>query len=505
MSPQRSRAHTLTLTAIVIAVAWGVFAFGAVYPWAYVPLAVASALLGVIGLVQRQGMRPPISRVAIALCLVVGAAAVQLAPLPEGVLERVSPGTVRFLSQYDLGYAMGVSADSASDPDSARRPAHPISLEATSTATAIGLMCAFSLLIFGTSSVISITGALPLVRALFVIGALLAVIGIGQYSVTRGLTHPMIYGFWAPTYNHANPFGPFVNPNHFAGWMLMVIPLALGLFQDALLRVTGWMSHHRHNWIAAFNTPEFAVLGSSGVAILVMGVSLLLTASRSGIGAFMAGSVLAVGVLMTHQPSRAAQLRLAVVLVVLFVGVWAWAGLTDSLAKFVSSSQGVSTIGGRGTVWRDALRILGDFPLAGTGLNTFSRAMVLYQSTGDLHFEQAHNDYLQLAAEGGLLLGVPILILVGTFAREVRRRFNEAPRVGTTYWIRVGAVIGMLSLALQSIVEFSLQMPGNAALFAILAGIALHQSPNLRTPHASSRSRKADVAADLQVGRFRRP
>src|SRR6185503_19565916 len=97
--------------------------------------------------------------------------------------------------------------------------------------------------------------------------------------------------------------------------------------------------------------------------------------------------------------------------------------------------------------------------------------------TGDkrLHFQEAHNDYLQLAAEGGLLVGIPILVTLGLFVREVRRRFREAPKSGTTYYLRVGAVAGLLSIALQSLLEFSLQMPGNAALFTLLAAVALHR------------------------------
>ena len=107
--------------------------------------------------------------------------------------------------------------------------------------------------------------------------------------------------------------------------------------------------------------------------------------------------------------------------------------------------------------------------------------MMVYQ-TGDkrLHYQEAHNDYLQIAAEGGLLVGLPVLLTFGVFVRDVRRRFREAPTRGTTYWLRVGAVVSLVSIALQSLVEFSLQMPGNAALFAVVAAIALHRSPNLR-------------------------
>ena len=50
----------------------------------------------------------------------------------------------------------------------------------------------------------------------------------------------------------------------------------------------------------------------------------------------------------------------------------------------------------------------------------------------------------------------------------------------TTYWIRVGAVMGLTAIALQETVDFSLQMPGNAALFAVLCGIALHTTPERR-------------------------
>ena len=60
-------------------------------------------------------------------------------------------------------------------------------------------------------------------------------------------------------------------------------------------------------------------------------------------------------------------------------------------------------------------------------------------------------------------------------------RFREAPHEGTTYWARVGAVIGLLAIAVQSLFEFSLQMPGNAAMFCVLAAIAIHRSPNVRT------------------------
>jgi hypothetical protein len=64
--------------------------------------------------------------------------------------------------------------------------------------------------------------------------------------------------------------------------------------------------------------------------------------------------------------------------------------------------------------------------------------------------------------------------------RAIRKRFAENVDDTQTYWVRVGAVIGLATIATQAAVEFSLQMPGNAALFVVLLAIALHE-PTRRT------------------------
>ena len=109
---------------------------------------------------------------------------------------------------------------------------------------------------------------------------------------------------------------------------------------------------------------------------------------------------------------------------------------------------------------------------------------------------EAHNDYLQLAAEGGGLLGVPILLSAAVLIAGIRRRFRDD--VGSIFWIRVGAITGLLAIAAQSLVEFSLQMPANAALFAVLCGIALHDGGRVAT-------RPLPEVAELDVSEPRTP
>jgi O-antigen ligase len=140
--------------------------------------------------------------------------------------------------------------------------------------------------------------------------------------------------------------------------------------------------------------------------------------------------------------------------------------------------------------------------LTGTGLNTYGTATVLYQTgSREVHFQEAHNDYLQLLAEGGVLLAVPVLAAMLLFVRAVRRRFKASAGDRYDYWLRVGAVAGLCAIGLQSFVEFSLQMPGNAALFVVLAAIAMHPAPQLvtkaRIKESSRRSTYSYDARDL--------
>lgn len=87
----------------------------------------------------------------------------------------------------------------------------------------------------------------------------------------------------------------------------------------------------------------------------------------------------------------------------------------------------------------------------------------------------------QLLAAGGLIVGLPMLVTLAAFTREIRRRFREAQDDTITYWLRAGAVTGLVAIALQETVEFCLQIPGNAVVFTVLAAIAIHHPPAEQT------------------------
>ena len=201
------------------------------------------------------------------------------------------------------------------------------------------------------------------------------------------------------------------------------------------------------------------------------------------------------GAFVTRGQSTALR-RVVLTAFLFFVGafvIW-WAGM-DRLAARFNETDPVGAAGRLG-IWADTWHIAQRFPLAGTGLNTFGTATIFYQ-TGDLsrHFAQAHNDYLQLLSDGGFLLAVPTATLLLVLIWRIAGRLRE-PLTDTDYWIRVGAITGILAIALQEAVDFSLQMPGNAALLVILLVLASRGSRSAESSDAS-RSKSAQHRRSL--------
>jgi O-antigen ligase len=100
--------------------------------------------------------------------------------------------------------------------------------------------------------------------------------------------------------------------------------------------------------------------------------------------------------------------------------------------------------------------------------------MLVYQTSDrQLFFNQAHNHYVQLLAEGGLLLVIPALLAAVALTRDIRGALSRdrSPRC----WLRIGACAGLCGVAVQSLWETGLRMPANAVLCAVLAAIAIHR------------------------------
>ena len=291
-----------------------------------------------------------------------------------------------------------------------------------------------------------------------------------------------IYGFWAPITQTAKPtpFGPYVNRNDLATWLVLAIPLVIGYGIARTIRRTRGRA-----WVAAIDQILDARSVMLGGAVILMTATLVASLSRSGLGALVAAlATLAVlgrrplGV--TGSGAIAAAGVLLLILALPFTNVAALgARLGDTLP---------ADVGGRVAIWRDSWTMARDFAVTGLGVGAFERGMLAYQRAPlAIFFNHAHNEYLQMIAEGGLLLALPAAFaLAGGVQLAVRQLRRDS---SAAFWFRAGAMSGLVAVAVQSVWDTGLRMPANGVLFAIVAAIAVHDAPNgsgLRPSHGAT-------------------
>jgi O-antigen ligase len=280
----------------------------------------------------------------------------------------------------------------------------------------------------------------------------LALFAILQFFSSHGLIYWVVRPQWG-----GDVFGPYVNHNHYAGLMEMLIPIAAGYVLSRLA-----------------NHPMRALLG---FAALVPIASLLLSGSRGGFVAFMAEIVILSAVLLSHggvagQPTWLAPAVLSITLAGLLF-FWMDPGhISKRLATVADLAQAPeATLGERKAVALDSLRILRDHPWAGTGLGSFETAYPRYQSFPTDHvYDHAHNDYAEALAETGLVGGLLIVAALGLSFRLALRNLDERLR-HQTGWIQFGATLGCCGLLVHSFCDFNLHIPANVMWFAVCAAL----------------------------------
>ena len=451
--------------ATLLLIAWGALAFGAEYPWAYAPLLVFGATVGGLGSVARIPAAGRFRALALALGLVVAAGCLQAAPLPAPLVAALSPA--RAAHDWAALHAAAMPGDAGPSETAFAS----LSIQPSRTVLGLTFVVALALFFLGAGRALTAGRLSGLARGLIVLGFVVALAGIVQAA--GGSLR--VYGVWLPRKAWA-PAAPFINPNHFAGWMLMALPIAVGHLCGRLeraLREAPRTWRERTIRLASRDGNEILL---TAFAVVLMALSMLITGSVSGMFCLAA---VAGALAWRASRGRAGGRRRALPAVglagmLLLAAVWAG---PDAVGGEIEGTLATAfTADGRVGIWCDTLSIVRDFPLTGTGFNTYGIAMLGYQTRGlDMRAVEAHNEYLQLAAEGGLLVGLPIIAAGAAFVREVRRRFREARDDTRTCWLRVGAVAGIGAVGLQSLVDFSLQMPGNAVLFALLMAVAVHR------------------------------
>ena len=297
---------------------------------------------------------------------------------------------------------------------------------------------------------------------LIVLGFSVALFGIIQHFTSEGTI------YWSrQLLQGGDVFGPYVNRNHFAGFIELVAPVGLSLLVFRGLR--------RH---------LFPMVGL--LTIIPIG-ALILASSRGGIVSFAFELCVLVVLARTRRGPDGPQIIAMGVVALAAVVLVAWLGAGTAIERLSNTRVGDVTLTRRASMFRGAEHIFRDYPIKGAGLGTMISVYPRYETLYDGYVvDHVHNDYIEALAETGLLGGLCGVAFLWLLYREARKSF-VAEQGHFSRALHAGAIAAVCGLLLHSWVDFNLHIPSNALLFLLQAHIAT--SPPLPSEAPMKRQR----------------
>jgi len=249
--------------------------------------------------------------------------------------------------------------------------------------------------------------------------------------------------------------GTYVNKNHFAGLLEMMLPFAAA-YSAALFA--------RRSYTKA--------LGMLSIALIIL-AGLVCSLSKMGFAAGLAG-LFVMGALAVAGKVRGGKKWLVIAgmaSLVLFVFIFLPSDAFIANYGGVASKGQTAALEGRWPIWRETMHLIAAYPLFGCGLGNYETAFLRYQASGvDRVFTYAHNDYLQIAAELGL---VGFVIAAVLWLPAVSRPFRAAwqAKGRTTRFLGLGCAGAIAAIGLHSLTDFNMYVPANAMTLAWICGI----------------------------------
>lgn len=288
------------------------------------------------------------------------------------------------------------------------------------------------------------------------------------YAVLMHLANAMEPQFGELILHGASASGTYVNRNHFAGYLEMMLALGIGLL------LSGLTDRAHDSWKRLAASLIDWVLSPAMVlrlALCVLVIALTTTHSRSGNTAFFSALLVAglLGIALSRRATRNTVMLLASLVVIDLMIVGSWFGV-EKLARRLEDTT-LAEVQVREEPAAHTLAIVADYPVFGSGPGTFSVTFPRYRpETVVDYYDFAHNDYAQFAAESGLLgLGLLGLLVVATLAAALRAQWLR--RDPLMRGMSFACIMGVTAILIHSWTDFNLQIPANAAYFVVLLAL----------------------------------
>jgi O-antigen ligase len=425
----------------------------------------------------------------------------QRAPLPRSVLAWLSPGAERCYNQL-LSEKPEVLPPASADetqipPANPRAGPHPgLTLSLYPDATrreSLRILAVFLVFALVYNNLASSGVLFRLSIVALINGVLLSLFALAQFF---GAPHNTVYWVYPAM---GQVFGPFINRNHFADYVNLCIGLGIGLlvsqnwrrrssaFLEEQSSLTQTLQDPRALWICA--------------ALGLMVSAVAFSRSRGGLLG-LAGATVICGILGRLQLGRSFRLGslLFVAGVVVALSSWFGIGLLKERIATLGSSEALED---RLPIWRRSLPIAAEFPIWGTGYGTYGYIEPMYRKDAPFRekegwYYHAHNDYLEILIEGGI---VSLALLLAALAVIYRRGYHALARYRgrTEAGLALGALFAFTALVLHSFGEFGAHTPAIALLATVICAhiCALGQSKHSRK---RSESEGDSTAYRLRLG-----
>ena len=457
-------------------------ALGAVVPWAgSVVFALSVALLS-CWLAQgalRGHFRVARSSVWIFIAALFALALLQLVPLSPGVIKVVSPGAFQVYARTLVDYP-------------ASGQARPLSMNPYAGRMEIVRLSTLAIVFFIVANVIRTRRqAVTIILALLAIGSFEALYGFAeQFSGNKHI-------FWlSRKYHTAAVTGTFLNKNHFAGLLEMVLPVSIGLLlaigqhgkrNGAVRKGGGALGRRLLAAASSSSAQKQMILAALSVALLV---AIFFSLSRMGIMCAVFSLIAFVILLGAKGGFRRYTLLIFLIVAVVF-------SIAAGMGMELVITAVEDVVGGQSTSWIDRMDLAGsagalihDYPFFGTGVGAFGSVFPGYQSSrfGDAWADYLHNDWLQIFCETGFVGGALFAVGAGLFLTRLFRAIKSR-KDSFCLWVATGAFLGAGVMLLHSFFDYNLsKITSNGIIFATILGLSFAVG-NMPGSHANSTGR----------------
>lgn len=440
-------------------------AFGSVHVWAYTLMELTVLFLITLWLLKmiHQGeVRIPKTPLNISLLIFFLLLLFQLIPLPDGVLKLISPSAFQIHSE---------TINSINPTDNTINYMNVLSLSPYLSKIALLKISTYIGVFFLVSNLKQEKSINRLILAIIAVGSFEAIYGLLEFLSGHQ------YIFWFKKIHYTTvPTGTYINRNHFAGYLEMVIPLTLGMLIIQLQRgqsnliVSGnpinWRNKFRQ-LTAQWNNMATLLLFTA----IIMSVALIMSLSRMAVFSLTA-SILLFGFLLIIQRNR--KKSMWIVVIIFFGGIilyGTWLGMDPIFKRFSAIQTDIVSESGRPALWKDTANLIKDYPILGTGIGTYVQTFPKYKTIkADVIYDHAHNDYLELISETGFVGFLIIITGIGAFFIMAIKGLTKKSNIHS-YGITLGGFVATFAIALHSFTDFNLHIPANALLLSIVLGL----------------------------------